>query len=303
MSQIFDPATLGTVNNQITFNDFTAKPVFKVQQTRPTQQQIREQDVPIPNNNGVSDFMAFEGKLHFLISGTMYPLGEDEFYRGIELLRKVGSLEEAQADPLSDYGYVPYIWKEFNRQRMMFVKVLYVDGLGESSGKGYQQPFTFICKVKNPVTYDVTPVTTTLGVNTTGTPIGTSAYPLKYPVLYGKTTYAGVGNQVVNAGSLGAYPTFNINGPINVPRITNTTTGEFIEVNVNLPTTSDILTIAYDNDTPPAITYQGNSVYNKLTAGSTFWKVKSGANSLALTGSSMSNGASATVNFYSTYPL
>lgn len=303
MSAIFDSSRLGTPANQIIFNDFTAKPIFKVENTHPTKRDIREQDVPIPNATGVADYNTWEGKAYWIIDGTMYPYGEAEYYQGRETLRKLASLEVQQADTYSDGGYVPYIWKEAGTEKQLFVKIEYVDGLGESAGVGYVQPFRLYCKIKSPVIQDVAAVTTNLINDNTGTPTGVSGYPLQYPVLYGKTSYAGGNGSVTNRGSIGAYPSFIVNGPVNIPRITNTTTGEYLEINVNLASIGNILTISYDADTPPNVTIGGVSQYNKVSAGSTFFKIKPGANNLTLTGQSIGNGANASLSFYSSYPM
>lgn len=302
MSALFDQSYIGTANNRIIFNDASTHPFFRVTDTKVMNRQIREQDVPIPGAQGVADFRTFEGKSYFVIEGMMYPSGEAEYYTGRDKLRQLANLEIAQNDPLSDGGYVPYVWNEFGQNRVLYVLVEYADGLGESTNKGYVQPFRLYCKVKNPVIYSLDAVTTTLNVPISGVSVGASSYPLMYPVLYGRETYSSNGS-IYNAGTLSSYPAILISGPVNVPRITNLTTGEYLEVNVNLPTTTDFLTISYDQDTPPVVTWGGTSYYNKVSAGSTFFKLKAGANQLQLTGQSLSTNASATVSAYSAYPL
>lgn len=301
MSALYDTSTIGTANNLLTLNDYSGKPVFRVRDTRPGIIQLRQQDVPIPNAAGIADFQTLEGGANWSITGTMYPGNESEYYTGKAKLRTVANLEIAQADLLSDGGYVPYTWFEAGRPKVVWVKILSVEGLGESTKIGYVTPFILRCKIKAPYIYDRDAVTGSTGTAPVGVPAGVG-FPLLFPALLGSTTYA-PGFTVTNTGDQPAYPTFNIQGPCNRPRITNTTTGEYLEVDVNLATTGDVLTVAYDLDTPPAITVAGTSYYNKLTAGSTFFKVKPGVNTLQYTATSLGTGTQASVSFYNTYSL
>lgn len=301
MSQMYDVSQLGTANNFIAFNDYTAAPIFRVKHTRPMRREIREQDAPIPNSPGVADFESEEGKSYFVIEGTMYAKDEAEYYTGRRRLRKVGNLDIQQKDPLSDDGYVLYRWTEAGQPRGQWVKVQYVDRMDESSGKGYAQDFSLMCKMKYPYIIDPNAVTTTIGLSGQGVVTGTSGYPIGYPFAYGATTY-NVGGSVVNLGDADAYPSMNIFGPVNTPRLTNTTTGEYIEVNVNLASSDDTLSIGYDQDTAPTVLLNGVSVYDKVTTGSKFFRIKPGANELNLSGASINN-AYATISFYSTWPM
>ena len=107
---IYREATSGTPSNSITFNDYTNSPVYRVQTRAPQRFQIREQDVPVPFEDGVSDFRTLIGKTIYVIKGTMYPSDEASYDEGIQKLRKLCSLETQQDDNDSDEGYVPYTW-------------------------------------------------------------------------------------------------------------------------------------------------------------------------------------------------
>lgn len=321
MSAIYDSSYLGTPNNIINFNDYSRYPVFRVKNILPARFQVREQNVPLPALTGVADYAAYLGKTVFVIAGTMYVNTEDQYYRGREQLRNIGSMDISQNDPYSDGGYVPYVWYEAGRGRQLFVKVEYADDLGEATGKGFIQPFRLVCTIKQPKIYGLSVVTTTLnappnaanlggariaatipmqigaGVATNGT---TLSFTL--PVVLGANPYS-TGGIVRNEGSLASYPTTIIYGPLSKPRVTNLTTGEYIEIDTILGPNESIL-ITYDEDTPPAVTGPGGtSLYNKLTTGSTFFKVKPGDNSFSLTGSSLGTGSYASVAFLPSYPL
>lgn len=270
-------------------NDFTSTPIFRLISRAPQRRQIRELDIPIPFENGISDFESLIGQTAYIIDGTMYPGSESEYDSGVRLLRKVASLDVSQADNLSDDGYVPYVWTDFTGQKQVFVKVMYVQII-EDTRKGLVQPFRFICKVKDPTIYGVdTKIADTSSSDPT-TSSGTAIYPFSYPIIYGASTYS-VSSEADNQGDLPVYPvSIVVRGPISSPIITNTTTGEFIQVNTNLALTSNFLRINYDKDSL-SVEADGVSVLNEVTADSTYFKIRTGGNDLQLTGASIGSGS------------
>lgn len=299
MSQtIFDTSTLGTSNNYITFNDDGATIYYRLKQRMPQQRQIREFDIPLQENTGIADFQTFIGKTMYVLEGTMYPDDEDSFAQGRYALKTLASPMVEQADASSDQGYVPYKWTD-STDKQLFVKVLYVD-IPESSKNGIKQPFKIWCQLKYPVIFSQDSNSTTIG-NATSTITGGAKLPFVIPVVLGATTYSSNGS-INNTGSTGSYPTITIYGPINIPKITNSTTGEYLELSTNLNSTSDVLIINYDQDSL-SVQLNGNSVLNTLTSGSTFFKLKAGINNLTLSGSTIGSGAYATVSANSAWPL
>lgn len=299
---IYDTSTLGTANNQITFNDYNSYPIYRVMSRTPQQRQIRDLDIPVPFESGISDFETLIGRMAYIIEGKMYPSGEADYSTGLAALRKLASLDVQQDDALSDNGYVPYVYSENGTDnRQIFLKVLYVDAR-EDTRQGLIQPFRLICKVKDPTIFEGTLRTANTGEAYFGTASGSAVYPFTYPVVYGATT-ASVSVDANNIGTIPVYPvSINIHGPINSPRITNTTTGEYIEVAVNLGSADNELVIAYDKDSL-SVLLDGVSVLNQVTANSTFFKIRPGSNILQLSGSSTGDDAFATVSFYSGWPL
>ena len=82
-----------------------------------------------------------------------------------------------------------------------------------------------------------------------------------------------------------------------------TTTGEYMSFSgVTLSSSANILSIAYDKDTI-AITVDGVNALSKVTNDSTYFKLRSGANVLQLSGASVGSGAYLTVSYYSGWPL
>lgn len=297
---IFLPSQIGTDTNQIVFNDFTASPVYRIQTRQPQRRQIRELDLPIPYESGISDFETLIGQTAYVIEGTMYPGSESEHAAGMARLRKVASVDIAQDDNLSDNGYVPYQWDEFSTTKLLYVKVMYVQLL-ESTRQGLVQPFRLICKVKDPTIYGSTDKLASTEQASPSTTVGTALYSFAYPIIYGASTYS-VTADAANDGDKATYPaSIVVYGPVNSPKITNGQTGEYIEVATNVGA-NEILRITYDADTL-SVTLDGISKLHLVTSTSTFFKLQPGSNPITLTGSSISTGAYAEVNFKDAWPL
>lgn len=314
-----DRATLGTPNNFITFNDFSRTPIFKVNRRSVTRRDVRDFEGVLPNTMGIADAQTLLGKEYQIIEGKILPKSETEYNDAKRAIRKIASLEVQQQDSQSDDGYVPYKFIEVGSvNKQIFMKVIYVD-MPEANSQGLIQPFRLLCKVKYPVIFSQFSKTLNLGVNTInvrggfsvptaapvyiGTSKGTgSALPFVLPVVLGATPSIG-SNEITSDGDIATYPTISVYGPISKPRITNVTTGEFIELDVVLSSASDSLVITYDQDTPPSLTMNGANVYSKLTSGSTLFKIVPGNNVITLTGSSIGSGATASINFFDAWPI
>lgn len=297
---IYLPSQIGTATNQIVFNDYTSSPVYRIQTRQPQRRQIRELDIPVPFESGISDFETLIGQTAYIIEGTMYPGSESEHAAGLAALRKVASVDIAQDDNLSDNGYVPYQWDEFSDTKLLYVKVLYVQIL-ESTRQGLVQPFRLICKVKDPTIYGADDKLASTQQATPSTSTGTALYSFAYPIIYGASTYSVTAN-ASNNGDKATYPSsIVVYGPVNSPKITNGQTGEYIEVAVNVPDGS-VLLISYDSDTL-SVTLDGVSKLYLVTNTSTYFKLQPGSNPITLTGSSISDGAYAEVNFKDAWPL
>lgn len=298
---IYSEASIGTTANRITFNNYDDTPIYRVLSRTPQRRQIRELDIQVPFESGISDFETLIGQMAYVIEGRMYPGGESEYDEGLRRLRQVANLELQQDDNLSDNGYVPYIFSEYERDKQIFLKVLYVD-ISEDTRKGLVQPFRLICKIKDPTIYGTTIKTADTSSADPTASAGTAILPFAFPIIFGASTYS-VSSDAYNAGDLPTYPIqISIRGPVNNPRLTNAATGEYIEVTTNLSTTSNFLSITYDKDSL-SVTKDGNSVLESVTDASTFFKLQPGSNQLTLTGSSIGTGAYATVSFYDAWAL
>lgn len=299
---IYKTATLGEPDNQITFNNFTQFPVYRTQTRAPQRYQLRQEDAPIPFEDGISDFQTLIGSTVYVIKGTMYPQNEVSYDNGLNALRAVCSLALEQSDPTADSeGYVPYIWNNALSQQQIFMKPLYVQ-LIEDTRQGFVQPFAIYAKVKDPIIYGGTLKTASTAASNPSTTTGTALYPFTYPVLYGSTTFT-VSANAYNAGNIPAYPnSVSIIGPCSTPTITNTRTGEFITVNVTLNSTSDLLLINYGKNNL-SVTLNGVNNLKNVTTNSTYFKIQPGNNIIQLSGASVGTGAVATVNYYDSFAM
>lgn len=305
---IYTKATLGYTDNLITFNDYTIDPVYRSVTRLPQKYQIREQDIPVPFESGIADFNTLIGETIYVIDGKMYPSDENMYDSGLAALRDVSSLDLEQVDTFqgttfSNNGYVPYVWGDASGDltKQLFVKPLYVMA-AEDTRQGFVLPFRIYCKVKDPTIYGATLKLASTINGTPGTTIGSAAYPFTYPIAFGATYYT-VTADAQNLGSVPTYPqSIDVYGPVTNPKLINNATGEYILVNCTLNTVADHLQVQYHKDYL-SITVNGVNNLQNLSSGSTLWKIHSGDNIISLTGSSISSGSYATVNYYDGYSL
>lgn len=305
---VYEKAQLGYADNLITFNDYTKDPIYRTVARAPQKYQIRQQDIPIPFESGVADFNTLIGETIYVIEGTMYPSSESSYDTGLAALRDVSSLDLDEVDPyaaatFSNNGYVPYTWGDSGGDytKQLFVEPLYVQ-VSENTRQGYVLPFKIFCKVKDPTIYGGTLKTASTAASTPGASSGSAVYPFAYPIVYGATYYT-VTATAINLGSVPTYPeSIDIYGPVTTPIITNNRTGEFIKVAVTLNSPSDHLQIQYAKD---YLAVQLNGVNNirYVSTDSTYFKVRPGGNNISFSGSSISSGAYATVNYYDGFSL
>lgn len=305
---IYTKSTLGYTDNQVTFNDIITDPYYRVNARAPQKYQIREQDIPIPFESGVADFDTLIGQTIYTIDGTMYPRSQSSYDSGLNALRDVSNLDMEQDDPnggvvFSNDGYVPYVWGDAGGDltKQLFVKPLYVQAT-ESTRQGYVVPFRIYCKVKDPTIYGATLKTASTAAGTPGATTGSAIYPFTYPIAFGATYYT-VTAVAFNAGTVPVYPqSVDVYGPCTNPVVTNGATGEHLQVNCTLSSPTDHLQIQYAKDYL-AVTVNGISNLQNVTTDSTYFKLQPNANVISLTGSSISSGAYATINFYDGFSL
>jgi hypothetical protein len=102
---------------------------------------------------------------------------------------------------------------------------------------------------------------------------------------------------VTNNGWATTNPTVTVVGPVTNPSITNTTTGQYLTVNVTLGS-SDSLVFDLENKN---ITLNGSSARNLLTTGSQWFGAPSGITQFSFSGVSGSSGTTATIVYRNAY--
>lgn len=289
-------------------NDYTINPVYRSTTRLPQKYQIREQDIPIPFESGVADFNTLVGETIYLIEGVMYPADESSYDTGLNALRDVSNLDLEQTDPFaastfSNEGYVPYVWGDAggNLTKQLFVKVLYVQ-MAESTQQGFVVPFRLYCKIKDPTIYGATLQTASTAASIPGASSGSAVYPFTYPIVYGATYYT-VTATATNNGTIATYPqSIDVYGPVTTPVITNGATGEFLKIAVTLNSPTDHLQIQYNKDYL-SVTLNGVNSLQYISTDSTYFKIQPGGNGISLSGSSISSGSYATLNYFDGYSL
>lgn len=149
---------------------------------------------------------------------------------------------------------------------------------------GNNVPVVLEYKAADPRQFDATPDSVTVGVSsvTSG-----RAYPRTYPLAFG----GGSSNAIaaLNAGNYPTRPTARITGPATNPRITNSTTGEYVSFAIVLGA-GDFLDVDFDSRT--VVLNGTTSRYSTLTSDSTWWELAPGTTTVQFS-ASVSSGATA----------
>jgi len=300
---IYSQFTYGSSTNYITFNDESGDYIFKARSRIATRRDIRSFDMPVPFDMGVTDFETLIGKTNYIIEGTLYAINESFLYTGLEKLRKAFNPRLAQDDSESDYGYLPLKWTE-NTSKQLMLKPLYID-IPETRVSAMKPSFRILLKCKYPVI-------TSQGVSTTSfTPTVSGTGGLAIPstgvaitavgIQIGTSTGTGSGT-IINSGDYPSWPTITFTGVCTNPRIENTTTGEYIQLNYAF-IAGQTVTITYDNDTLNIEDNTGTKLLQYVDSSSTYFTLRPGTNQLSFTASNMGAGADCSVAIYSSWPL
>lgn len=258
----------------------------------------------MPFQSGVSDFLTLIGDTIYVLQGIMYPANASSFDKGRQALAAVSSLDLEQSDPYSDdSGYVPYVWGDASsatNSKQIFVKALWCM-MPENTQQGLQQPFDIVCKIKDPTIYGYTLKTASTAAATPTNTVGTWVLPAVLPAPIGVTLYT-VSADANNIGNIPSYPTsITVYGPVTNPKVTNSATGEFIQINATLGSTSDVLLIQYSKDSF-SITKNGVNYAQYMTTDSSLFKIHPGDNVITLDGG-LSTGAYCVVTFRDSWAM
>jgi hypothetical protein len=304
---IYDVFTLGSTTNYITFNDDTDPDYYlRAQKRFVSDREIRQFDSVVPDEMGIVDYQTLVGRSYFVIEAKVYPIsGETALYGAMEKIRKVCNPKISQDDADSDTGYVLLKYTEGGDSKQLRVKPIKVD-IPETI-KGSHTPVVKIwCKVRYPFIEAQTANSVTLTpVVAAGTGIQIPSTGLLIPtggVSIGADT-GGASQSIINGGDYKAYPVITFQSTIVNPKLTNTTTGKYVEFTYNVNTGTVTVTMDYDGVT--ATHSDGTNMLGYLTAGSDLegFCIEPGANALTLTASTLGSGATCTVSCRDTWPL
>lgn len=165
-------------------------------------------------------------------------------------------------------------------------------------GTGYHVRTVAQLRASDPTWYDPTPVSGGATPAITGTP---TPVPLTIPWTVGAAAINST-LSITNAGTWRAYPVITAVGPITSLVITNTTTGDKIEVGGTIGSGDTwIFDLSYGRKT---VTDQTGA--NKITTITTdsslaTWSLEPGANSIVVTGSSTGSSSTVSIIYYTRY--
>lgn len=179
-------------------------------------------------------------------------------------------------------------------ERLLFCKSLGVRYSWTTARRLGMTPIQFILTAENPSILGAHHVTTPISL-----PAGTTngrGYPRLYPLTYGGGSINFGGISVNNGGNKPADALFIINGPIGNFRILSETVSRYLDVQVDmLPSDQMII------DTRLRTVFLNNvNRVNALTAGSSWFRLMPGLNSLRFTASIAGTGT-LTIDFYDAY--
>lgn len=107
-------------------------------------------------------------------------------------------------------------------------------------------------------------------------------YNLTFPRVYPASSGGGGFVTLTNAGNAVTYPTITVTGPASDMRFTNTTTGEYLQVNMSLSAGDQLVVDMKEH----RVTLNGSGNRNgAVSFGSTWWGLAPGANSVVYTAS------------------
>lgn len=120
--------------------------------------------------------------------------------------------------------------------------------------------------------------------------------PVDVPIV--STVGTGGAGSVTNSGTVEAYPVLSFNGPLTNPRLTNTTTGDTILLEMTIPSGAQVVV-----DMKERTIVQGGVTnrISKKSSDSTFWALEVGVNYLQLTTSDSGDTGTVEVEFRSAF--
>lgn len=263
----------------MTFNDFDSASFIALQAYPTFDLEVRNDEIAKEGQHGTWDFFSFYGKRLIIFEGVI--LGETEAQ--VQALKDQLSLVcLLPLQPTSaDDGTIVISWTDpLGRDVQTEAKVSTAIRFNRKMRETYRLDFILTLKSPNPV-IEAQEVTEIEGVR--GYPLSGLMLPFELPALLAETLINKV--EVENVGSAVADMTVRLYGSANRennnPRITNVTTGEFMQINVTLADETEYVEINTRNGT--ILDQDGADLSGDLETGSTFVRLQPGVNELLYT--------------------
>lgn len=284
--------------NGITFSRFVRGSGYQAELVSGDRIQIRSTIDPLPGQSGIQRYIDQYGARLMQLRGAVKGTTETDLYTKINALIQAFDIKQLEAN--FTYGFAPLDWTDPGQPPARYYLKPINDTLVISEDRtGLARKFSVLLQAKNPTKYNTNQFTYTITVQNTG---GNSGFAFGFPVGFSSVSGAAA-STIPNGGSAAVFPeSITLGGPPSGswvgPRITNQTTGFFIQFNssVTLAAGESIL-IRPALGTAVKILTNGTSVdvTGSLVPSSSFWTLQAGNNTIQIDGSAVSAGSYATI--------
>jgi len=271
----------------IKFNDHSSSNLIALQAYPTFDLEIRNDEIDKEGQHGSWDFFSFYGKRLIVFEGVIIGINEGEVHRLRDKMLEVTSLP---AQPTtSDDGTVLIEWTDpLGRELQIEAKISTSIRFSRNLKQKNRLDFILIMKAPNPQ-IESQELIEDAGLR--GYNIGGVFLTMKFPFTLDSNFINVI--TVQNDGNTEANTVFRLYGSpnrtITNPRITNLTTGDYIQVNITLVSEAEYVVI--NSKTGTVFDYLGADKSSDIEGGSSFILLDIGANDLLYT-SSESDGAS-----------
>lgn len=291
--------------NSITFNRFVRSTGYMASAIRGDRIQIRTTKDPLPSQDGIQRYIDYYGSRLLEINGFVKGISEADLYEKINALQKAFDINTLQDNESYDYGFLPLEWTDPGQTASRYyVKPIANTLIISEQRDGLARRFSVLMEAKDPKKYGTVQTSYTINISDTG---GASQFPFAFPVAFGSSV--GTGSTTINndSDSSEIIDEIKLVGPTSGTwtgaKVTNTTTGKYIGfISSFAISTGEYISIL---PTGEVRWYQSNGTYIDgsvyLLAGSSFFKLESGDNTILIEGASIPSTAYAIITL--TNPL
>lgn len=291
-------------STRITLNDLSnVHSHYRFSLVRPDQVVVRQSKDYIPGNNEVNFFDANLGERVIQLVGVVRGATEADLYQKIIDLKEAFNPISCEDDVSGTGGFLPLKWTDEGQTAKMYLaKPMRLADVTESDNTGWERKFNIYLETENPFAIGQASKSYTLSPDTGSGGTG-GAIPATIPMIVaGGSAYYGTA-VAVNAGDIAAHCTVTLNNQMSGPKISNETTGEYLQFTTDVAM-NDGDSLAIDLKDGTAWLTSGGVVSNVikyLTASSRFFQIQAGNNTIKLTADSLDSTASATLTFFDTF--